>query len=442
MTALTISSVSIKNVLGVKLLEFQAGKFNEITGANGAGKTSVLEAIKAVVDGGDDGTLLMKGAEKGEIVLVLSDNTTIKKRVGVGKGVTVEKDSQRQAKPQEAINALHDSLSVNPVAFLTAPAKKRVDVLLESLPMKADVERIRTIVGDPKLDVPEAHALEQIDKAYKDVFALRRDTNRAVTEREASISQLADTLPKGDAALEGNPETLEAELAKLDEAMSALNAGIDATMAKIDADVETAVEAKRQEIAELQAKISDLQADIGTIKGEASERKSRGEGIRAGKVAAWREARQPILDKLNLFRANRDALAIAQATRSRMSEFRAVADKMQEDSEKMTAALRALEAYKAELLADLPIANLTITDGELFRDGVPFDRLNEAQRVGIALELAAMRAGDLKIVCVDGLENLDDATYAAFKARAAETDLQLFITRVAPSGTDLTVTAS
>lgn len=431
--AITIASVSIKNVLGIKQLEFKAGKFNEIVGGNGTGKTSVLDAIRSVVEGGDDATLLMNGQEKGEIVLVLSDNTTIKKRVGVGKGVTVEKDSVRQAKPQEAINALHDSLSVNPVAFLTAPPKKRIDVLLESLPMKSDVERIRAIVGDPKLEVPEAHALEQIDKAYKDLESLRRDTNRAVREREASITQLADTLPKeADGAAAGNPADIEAQLAQIDGAMQTTNDAIDTQMGRLRTEYADKIEAKRGEIAKLQEEIAEL-------KGEQSGRETRGEAMRAEKQTAWRAERQPLVDQLNLIRSSTTTIAVAQRTRATMSEFRAVADSLQEDSEKMTTALRALEAYKAELLADLPIDGLTVKDGEIFRDGIVFDRLNEAQRVQIALELAVLRAGDLKIVCVDGLESLDDTTFAAFRERAAETDLQLFVTRVAPHGGDLTV---
>lgn len=434
MTALTVSSVSIRNVLGIKHLEFEAGKWNEITGANGKGKTSVLEAIQSVTEGGKDATLLMKGEEKGEIVLVLSDNTKIRKRIGVGEGVTVEKDGVRQAKPQEFINALHDTLSTNPVAFLTAKPKDRVDVLLESLPMTADVERIRTIVGNPKLEVHDAHALVQIEKAYKDLEADRRDTNRAVREREASINQLAETLPKeAPGAVTGNVSELEGKLRVLDEAMAATGAGIDATMTKIDADCAAAVEAKREEIAKLQGEIADLRTAAG-------ERKARGEAIRATKTDAWRAERQPLVDQLGIIRGSGEALAVASRTRATMNEFREVADKLQEDSEAMTKAMTKLQEYKTELMADLPIAGLTITAEGLFREGVPFERLNEAQRVGIAFEIAAMRAGELKIACIDGLENLDKPTYEAFKARAAETDLQLFVTKVDPTAGDLTVT--
>ena len=66
-----IQHIKISNILGIRELEFKAGQFVEVTGRNGQGKTSLLEAIKAATQGGHDATLLRKGAEKGEVVLVL-----------------------------------------------------------------------------------------------------------------------------------------------------------------------------------------------------------------------------------------------------------------------------------------------------------------------------------------------------------------------------------
>ena len=58
-------------------LEVPKGEIVAIVGANGSGKTSVLETIQAVLKGGNDATLLREGAAKGEAVLVLDDGTEI-----------------------------------------------------------------------------------------------------------------------------------------------------------------------------------------------------------------------------------------------------------------------------------------------------------------------------------------------------------------------------
>lgn len=59
-----IAHVKISNILGIAELEFTPAGFNEISGPNGTGKTSVLEAIKAALSTGHDATLLRKGAER------------------------------------------------------------------------------------------------------------------------------------------------------------------------------------------------------------------------------------------------------------------------------------------------------------------------------------------------------------------------------------------
>ena len=133
-----ISHVRIQNILGIKQFEFDAGQFNILSGKNGQGKTSVLEAIKAALKGGNDATLLRKGAEAGEVVLVLEDGLEIRKRVTSRTATTtVLQDGKSQPRPAEFLSRFADMMSVNPVDFLTAPKKKRVEVLLEAMPIEA-----------------------------------------------------------------------------------------------------------------------------------------------------------------------------------------------------------------------------------------------------------------------------------------------------------------
>lgn len=427
-----IAKVQLKNVLGIKSLEFDAGRFNEISGSNGTGKTSVLEAIKSIFEGGNDATLLRKGEERGEIVLVFDEGTTIKRRLTEKTNtVTVEKDGVRADKPQQTINALRDMLSVNPVAFLQADDKKRVDVFLESMPLKVDPDRIREIVGDPAFTVDESKgALAQIDEAYDTIFAERRDTNRAVTQKEATINQLAQTLPAEDPAAGGGEQEIEAQIADLDSTQEAEMQRIDTKLGSLRAAHDTEVGALQEEIGQLQARISQLQQEIATKREAFNETTRRADGQRSISTGRWRDARQPLVDQLNLIRSNRDAAVRAQTTRETMRGLRAETDQLQEDAERMSRVLRDLQAYKSKMLDELPIPGLTVEEGVLKRNGVAFDRLNEGQRVEIAFEIAALRAGDMGVVCVDGIELLDKGHYEAFKERALASGLQLFVTRV------------
>src|SRR5574340_700811 len=77
-----VTSISIENVLGIERLAFRPGIVTVISGANGKGKTSTLEAVRAALRGGHDPSLLRSGAEKGSVRLELEDGTEIVKTIG------------------------------------------------------------------------------------------------------------------------------------------------------------------------------------------------------------------------------------------------------------------------------------------------------------------------------------------------------------------------
>jgi hypothetical protein len=131
-------------------------------------------------------------------------------------------------------------------------------------------------------------------------------------------------------------------------------------------------------------------------------------------------------------RAQLDEAGRAQHTRGVVDQMKQEAREAEARSAALTAALTRLDALKVELLADLPLpAGVEFRDGDIYVGGVPFDRVNRAQQVGVVMAIAAMRAGDLGLVVMDGLECLDETTFGAFCAWAERNDkLQLVVTRV------------
>lgn len=138
--------------------------------------------------------------------------------------------------------------------------------------------------------------------------------------------------------------------------------------------------------------------------------------------------------------ANRDAAAKRQSSLKIIEQMAGELADLQKDAERQSESLTAIDAYKMERLSNLPIPGLTVVDGEIQRDGVPFDRLNTAQQVEVAVEVAKLRAGALGIICVDGLELLDSKTFDAFRERALESGLQLFVSRVSDGQFGIEVT--
>ena len=428
-----ISHIKISNILGIDELELSPQGFTQISGPNGTGKTSVLEAIKAATGSGHDATLLRKGADKGEVVLVLDDGMEISKTVtGSGSTTSVRRDGKKQARPAETIKALTDSLSVNPVDFLLAPKKDRVKALLEAMPIEADTAYLAEISGIQVNAAPGLHALSVINQVREKVYDARTGTNRAITEKANTIKQLEAAVPPspqgvGDAADE---MSLEADLRQAtsdrDHTLERIRTKLDGLRDQAQADID-AIKAKAQ-------------ADIDAVRAALAEQEAKAATARESAHNKFNTAATPINTQLSVIRNDREAAGRRKQTLETIEILSTELAELKTEAEQQTTALTAIEQYKSDLLAALPIPGLEVRDGEIYRDDVPFDRLNTAQQVDVAVEIAKLRAADLGVICVDRIECLDAASLEAFKASALASGLQLFVTRVSDEGFSIETT--
>lgn len=427
-----ISHLKISNILGITDLELSPQGFTQISGPNGTGKTSVLESIKAVLNQGHDATLLRKGADKGEVVLVLDDGMELSKTITpTGSTTAVRRDGKKQARPGEAIKALTDSLSVNPVDFLLAPKKDRVKALLEAMPLEVDAAHLQEIAGVPVNATPGLHALHVIEVVYKQVYDERTGTNRAVKEKQATISQLEAAVPPAPAGVDGDENELGERLAALtgtrDTTLGKIATKLDGLRGQAQRDID-AVRAETQRLID-EAKAAG-QAKVDAINAELAENERKAAAAREKAQATHTEATQPIQAQLQIIRSDREAAGRRNQTLDTIANLRTELETLTGDAAAQTKALGDIELYKSKLLSSLPIPGLEVRDGEIYRDGVPFDRLNTAQQVDVAVEIAKLRAADLGVICVDRIECLDAESMAAFKESALASGLQLFVTRV------------
>lgn len=432
-----ISHVRISNILGIDELEFDpADGFTEISGPNGTGKTSVLESIKGALQEGHDATLLRKGAEKGEIVLVLDDGSEIRRRVTEKSSTTdLLRDGKKTPRPATAIRALIDMMSVNPVDFLRATKKDRAKVLLEAMPLHADAARLSKIAGFPVQVSPDTHALQVIQAVYQQVYDARTGTNRAVREKEATINQLTAAVPEAPGGIDGDEDSLTHQIDTARAARDTMLARVQKQLEKMRSDSQTKKDALR---AAAQAAIDAIKVQLQTDLDAETAALADTEGRAATKVAEtnekFQQAASPINNALTAIRANRDVAAKRAQQLQIIEQMQDDLQDLRAEAERQSAALTGIEQYKGDLLSSLPIPGLEVVDGEISRDGVAFDRLNTAQQVDIAVEIAKLRAGTLGLVCVDGVELLDRASFESFRERAQASGLQMFVSRVAPDG--------
>lgn len=410
-----IKKIKIENILGISSMEFEAGKFTEITGKNGEGKTSVLEAIKSALKSGHDATLLRTGSKGGEAVIVLDDGVQITKKIGESDSTTIvtDADGKRVNKPASVIKQLTDMMSVNPVDFLRSTKKERVSVLLESLPIVADSQRLEAITG--LSDIPDGHALIVLESIYRLIYDNRTGLNRAIKEKRATINQLSETLP--DQIEDGADQSdLLIQLKQHDDERDHRLNEIETKLGLYRVDHELKVE-------ELQKKINAEKQSFASILEKSNIAKNNARQKHAENTTAIRE-------NIAAIQEQQKQAAKHESTRQTIVMMSEQAADMQNDADTMSLALTNLETYKSELLGSLPIQGLTVIDGEIYRNNVQFDRLNTAQQVEISIEIAKLRAGNLPVCCADGLELLDSERFEEFKKQSIESGLQLFVTRV------------
>lgn len=414
-----IKKIIIHNILGIEDIEIQANQLTLIEGQNASGKTSILEAVKSVLQGGADATLIRKGATGGEVVLVLDDDTLITKTIKEnGSNVRVtDKIGIRQKTPQSYINKLIDKFSINPIDFLVADDKTRINLLFEALPSELDIEKLKQIEVPKELQTSftkmidsNLHPLTFFNTAYQVLYDNRTGINRALKEKQATVSQLAIGL------IENSPEDLKARRVKIETELNKAYKKKDDFRDGLD-----------KEMADKRAII-----DKDYLRMLSEIEKKHEEDVRVLEQE-FQEKTGGLKTELAVILEQEKSIATMEANKSLKNKLSSEAEKLNQDGLLLTSALKELERLKAGLLDNLPIKNLEIKDGIIYLNNVIFKRVNTAEQIKCAIEIAKLKSGELKVICVDGIERLDADTFELFKQEAEKSGIQMIVTRVSDS---------
>lgn len=396
---INISKIIIRNILGIESVEFDTGKLTTITGKNGTGKSSIIKAIASVFKGGHDATLIKKGAESGEIVFVLSDKRTVTKKV-TKKGSELKVSGE--SKPQSYLDSITDLVSVNPVSFLLGDDKEQLRILLESIPIVLPTERLEQIYGRA---LPFAPPLVVLDSIRKEIYDNRTGSNRMVKQKQATITELEGTLTpfSGD---EFVSEKLQLEREKLDGERKGCQFVRQTLKEQLDADIQ---------------KLRDkYDSDIENNRIEEQSRTT------------------PIVRRIAELESAEKAEEVSNRTLTLLNGHRIELLKYQEESKQYDESLNELDGIKQGLLSNTPFKGLSISEGKIYINGIYFNQMNTASRIGFVVKMAELRAGEMGLVCLDGMESLDANTLSYFALAILHSKLQFFITKVADTGLTIT----
>lgn len=428
-----ITEISIENILGTEHAAFKPGSLTVISGANGSGKSSIIDALQAVFAGGHDPGWLHKGSKKGVIVLTLQDGTTITKTV-TEKSSKVEILEPGEAAPipapQTYINQLAAALAVNPARLLAAEPKEILAELLELCPMFFSPQEIQAIVGDEEEIDRDNLTLEEVDDLRVKLFDQRKQQNKAARDAEGTVRDLKKNLPGGEEEKDWNVEIQRVE--------QSLKAATVAEQEEIDACKNEAQKARdqiKQGYTERERKLrDDFQAALMAIAKEQALELDPINGQEAEYLEEIRRKYGPLKEagttELGTYRERAKQQDQAEGQKKLIEQFNKKCRDANAAADRLTTAIENLDALKKSKLDALPVEGLEVKDSKVLVDGVAWEHVNTARQVAIAFQLCALRTGKLPFMCIDNAEHLDSETWKEFKAGAVESGFQVVAARV------------
>lgn len=198
------SKIVIKNLFGIRETTLD-GKSVEISGPKGAGKTSVLDAIRfALTNRSERDCIVHQGADEGEIIIETTTGLSIDRKALPAKSagtVKVRDGSLLQTRPAEFLSQIFTPLQLNPVEFTQLSRQEKNRVILSLIEFDWDVNWIREQFGEIPQGVDYSkHILEVLNDIQAEngvYFQSRQNINRDIRNKQAFISDIAKDIPSG-----------------------------------------------------------------------------------------------------------------------------------------------------------------------------------------------------------------------------------------------------
>lgn len=410
MKVIRLKAENIKRLVAVEIAP-DGAPVVVIRGKNGAGKTSVLDAIAMALGGKSlqPPKPIRQGADRAEVTVDLGD--LVIKRTWTGDETSylsvASKDGASYRSPQALLDQLVGRISFDPLAFTRLEPGKQAEAL-------------RSLLG---LDFS---ALEARRKA---LYEERTLMARAVREAEAKLAGLPELDAPDDLV------DLSVLAAAHRDAVTAIRAA----------------DARRQKLAERQSALGRRAATVGTLEGQVDAARAalaRAEAALATAREDYRHeedrvtaetievaAAPPPPDLGQLTEQIQHVEAVNARVRQKRDRARvqAGAAEGRDAVQTFTSHIEAIDAEKTKTLAGAayPVPGLGFdAEGGLTFNGLPFAQASAAEQLRISVGVGLAMNPTIRVLLIRDGSLLDDANLTLLAEMAAARDAQLWIERV------------
>lgn len=471
-----ISKIRIKNLYGITEYEGN-GKSVELSGINGTGKSSVIDAIRfALTNKSDRKYIVRKGETEGEILIETDNGLRINRKARTNQAdyKSIKKDGHEVGSPEAFLRDIFSPLQLSPVEFMEKSEKEQNAIILDMIQYDWNLQTIREWFGEipdwVSYDQNILSILNDIQSEKGRYYQDRQDVNRDIRNKRSFIEDIAATLPVGYNAGKWESENLgdiykEIErIRKQNEEIEHARVIIDQRENKIrsfEAEREIALAALDKELASererlvkesqrLQAQLKENAQKLDSLaerkldKAEIVKQKYKADVAKyEANVEAYVEiAKKEVQD----FSRLQEKAEHVEQMKSYVNEYKRMqtledeVDELREMSQDYTDKIEKARSLPGEILetATIPIAGLTVENGVPLINGLPISNLSDGEKLDLCIDVAIQKPNGLQIILIDGVEKLSTKMRNDLYQKCKGKGLQFIATRTTDDE-DLTV---
>lgn len=402
MKILRLEAENVKRIKAVQITPDGSAVY--ITGKNGQGKTSVLDAIVYALGGKKTHPkqVIRRGAERAHVVVETEEFTVERTWLDDdhSKLEMRSKDGKRYSSPQKLLDDMVGSISFDPLQFLRLKSKDQMETL-------------RSIVG---LDFTD------LDAEHKKLYDQRTDFNR-------DIRRIKDSLPPADpdapSALVDVKELvdklsdLEAEIREIDKIQNAILSVRDRVQSHEDRirQLEEELEAEKAKMREASKSLAELheKAEFFGDRPDTTEIRKKIEAAEASN-AKYHEAKKWHDDYARL----QDAEA---------------------EAKRLTESLEGIELEKENRIANakFPVDGLSFDGDQVLYEGLPFEQASQSDKLRVSVAMGLALNPRLKVLLIREASFFDEDHLAVVAQMAEEAGAQVWLEVVGDQGVGVVI---
>jgi exonuclease SbcC len=471
-----MTKIQIKNLFGIKEYDGN-GKSVEISGKNGAGKTSVIDAIRyALTNKSERDYVVRNGETEGEIIIETDNGLRINRKARTQQSdyKSIKKNGAEVASPETFLKDIFTPLQLSPVEFMAMDKKQQNAIILDMIEYEWSLATIKEWFGEL---VPDVNYEQNILQVLNDIqaengyyFRLRQDINRDIRNKKANVEEIGQSIPEGYTAekwenenlsdiytkierIRKDNETIEKAKALIDtrnNKVRKFEADRDIAIAALDREVDFRANQIANEVIRLTEQIKALEVERDGLMDKKADKMAVIEQTYKANVAKYdaeiEEYKQYADEEPKDISELQEQATYTEKMKSHLNEFRRMTtlqetiETLNEQSSELTRKIEKARTLPGEILetATIPIQGLTVVNGIPLINGLPVSNLSEGEKLDLCIDVAIQKPNGLQIILIDGVEKLSTENRERLYKKCKDKGLQFIATRTTDDE-DLTV---